>query len=162
VNRPLDVSQLYSFLGGWYEREEPGTTSNEIFSYAPIAKDVAAWDPSLYDPSDPDALVLLLRARGEPAYAWEMRDHSVISTDYPAGELLELTSDSMLIKWRDLGHGAPVYHRTAYLLDADGLKIKWGVFADTSSGAVLPVLDPLEARDDVDVLCYDHEQRPVY
>ena len=29
VNRPLDVSQLYSFLGGWYEREEPGTTSNE-------------------------------------------------------------------------------------------------------------------------------------
>ena len=162
VNRPLDFSQLYSFLGGWYERTEPGTMSNEIFSYAPIAKDVAAWDPSLYDPSDPDALVLRQRARGEPDFAWEMPDHSIVNPHYPAGELLELTSDSMLIKWRDLGYGAPVYQRAAYLLDADGLKIKWGVFADTPPAATVPVLDPLEACDDVEVLCYDHEQRPGY
>jgi len=162
VNRPLDFSRLYSHLGGWWERPEPGTTTDEIFAYAPIAKDVAIWDETNYDPLDPDALVLRQRARGAPNFAWQMPDGSTLHPFYPAGELLELTADTMLIKWRDMGYPTAVYQRAAYLLDVDGLKIKWGEFADSVAAASQPSLGPSEPCDDLEVLCYSHEQHDGY
>jgi hypothetical protein len=91
-----------------------------------------------------------------------MPDGSALNPLYPAGELLDLTSDTLLVKWRDMGYLMPVYQRAAYLLDDDGLKIKWGVFSGSIVDATQPILTPLEPCDDLEVLCYSHEQHGGY
>ncbi len=98
----------------------------------------------------------------KPAFSWEMPDTSTVNPFFPTGELLELSANVMLIKWRDIGYGAPVFQRAAYLLDSAGLKVKWGAFADTAGAATAPLLDPLEICDELTVLCYDHTLQPGY
>jgi hypothetical protein len=73
------------------------------------------------------------------------------------GEVLERTTDAMLIKWRDLNLTNPVvYQRLAYRLDLDGLTVKWGGFASSPGGAAPPTLLPGDPCDDATVICYDH------
>jgi hypothetical protein len=154
---PRGFGALYSRLGAWFERESTGTTQDEIFAYAPIAKDTAVYDPLLYDPLDPDTFVRRQRAFGAPDFVWMMPGGGSVSPIRPAGELLELTADVMLIKWREIGFGNPVYQRAAYRLDEDGITIKWGVFGATAPDATAPTLGPTEPCDDLTVTCYDHE-----
>ena len=159
---PRGFGALYSQLGAWFERESSGTTQDEIFAFAPIAKETAVYDPLLYDPSDPDAFVRRQRAFGAPDFVWMMPGGGSVSPIRPAGELLELTADIMLIKWRETGFGAPVYQRAAFRLDEDGLAIKWGVFGATAPAAIAPTLEPAEPCDDLTVICYDHEPVPGF
>ncbi|MDH3715659.1 MAG: hypothetical protein OET44_17625 [Gammaproteobacteria bacterium] len=75
------------------------------------------------------------------------------------GEVIEENNDTLLIKWRDIGWTAPVYQRAAFLLDSQGLKIKWGEFAATAVDALRPTLDPGDVCNDDETLCYDHLPR---
>ncbi len=154
---PRGFGSLYSQLGAWFERASDGTTQDEIFAFAPIAKDTAVYDPLLYDPIDPDAFVRRQRAFGAPDFVWDMPGGGSVSPIRPGGELLDLTPEVMLIKWRDTGFGAPVYQRAAYRLDEDGLTIKWGIFGANAPDATAPTLGPAELCDDLTVICYDHE-----
>lgn len=152
---PDDFSSLYTRLGGWYERTEPGTTADELFSFIPIDKSTGVYDTANYD--SPDVAHLVLRSLWPSGYSWTMPDATNAVTFLPTGEVLTLDASSMLVKWRELNGSNPiVYQRLAYLLDASGLKIRWGNFAATPAGAVQPTLLPGDACNDTDVLCYDH------
>ncbi|MCK5394763.1 MAG: hypothetical protein KAJ32_02165 [Gammaproteobacteria bacterium] len=95
-----------------------------------------------------------------------MPDSTIVHPFNPVGEVLEETSNSLLIKWRDIGWTgmAPdfkdvVYQRAMFLLDNKGLKVKWGDFSVDRNGAFQPVLTADEVCDDTTVLCYDHQAR---
>ena len=127
-----DFSSLFTNLGGWYERTDGGTVSDEIVAFAPIATDSGPYDPLSYQPGT-DTLLLRQRADYQP-FSWTMPDSSVIETREPAGELLQRTASILLVLWRDIGWaGGDVYQAAAYRLDEDGLTIKWGPFAETSA-----------------------------
>jgi hypothetical protein len=161
---PQDFRSLLTDLGGWFEVDGPTTTYDEIVAFAPIAKDVATYDPARYDSVAVDTLVLRTRPAGH-TYSWLMPDGSTLQPYYPAGEILELTDATMLIKWRDMGYRpggveSPVYQAAAYVLNNDGLKIRWGSFAATRMAAALPILTALTPCNDTDVICYDHTVQP--
>jgi hypothetical protein len=88
-----------------------------------------------------------------------MPDSDVVTPFIAVGEVIEEGVNSLLIKWRDIGWIAPVYQRAAFLLDNQGLKIKWGIFAAAAVDATLPILGSGEACNDSDILCYDHQPR---
>lgn len=140
---PRDFSDLYTNLGGWFEKDDGPIVSNEIVAFAPIAKDVRTYTPSFY-PRGVDMLILR-----QPAY------HGC-SVCLPVGEIIERTANSLLIRWREGGMLVPAYQRAAYLLDSGGLKIWWGNFAATAEGALLPALSADTPCDGVAVVCYDH------
>ncbi len=152
---PRDFSDLYTNLGGWFERPESGTTADELFSFVPIDKAAAAYDPSNYDSGAVDHLAI--RSLWPPPYSWLMPDGTTANAFLPVGEVIERSSDELLIQWRDLNATNPVvYQRAAYRLDNDGLTLKWGNFAASAGAAVSPVLLVTDPCDDTTVLCYDH------
>jgi hypothetical protein len=152
---PRDFSDLYTNLGGWYERDEPGTTVDEMFSFVPIDRSAAAYDPANYD--SPAVSHLVIRNHQPDPYSWMMPDGTTAEVFLAVGEVLEISADAMLIKWRDFNPTNPVvYQRLAYRLDPDGLTIEWGNFADSQGAAVPPTLLPGDPCDDTTVLCYDH------
>jgi hypothetical protein len=152
---PEDFSDLYTRFGGWGERSEPGTTADELFSFVPIDTSVAVYDPANYDSAAVSHLVIRNLQPGP--YSWTMPDATTATVFLAVGEVLELTADAMLIKWRDFNVTNPiVYQRVAYRLDTDGLTIEWGDFAGTPGAAPQPTLLPTDPCDDTTVLCYDH------
>ncbi|NHZ72843.1 MAG: hypothetical protein GWP16_00010 [Nitrospirae bacterium] len=152
---PRDFSDLYTNLGGWFERPESGTTADELFSFVPIDKAAAAYDSTQYDSTAVSHLVI--RNVWPGPYSWMMPDGTTAMVFLAVGEVLERTADEMLIKWRDFNATNPtVYQRAAYRLDNDGLTIKWGNFAASSGATVPPVLLITDPCDDTSVLCYDH------
>jgi hypothetical protein len=154
---PRDFSDLYTRLGGWFERPEAGTTADELFSFVPIDKSTAVYEPSNYDSAAVDHLVI--RNLWPGPYSWSMPDATIAEVFLGVGEVLDRSADAMLIKWRELNPTNPVvYQRLAYRLDADGLTIKWGNFASSPGTAVQPVLVAGEPCDDTTVLCYDHSR----
>jgi len=132
-----------------------------------MATETAAYDPSLYDPAGVGWL--LGRQRTFPtAFTWLMPDGSNLMVPYPRAEVLDLRDDEFLLKWRDLGYtpgggpNTPVYQRAAYVLDGNGLNVKWGVSASSPADALLPTLLPSDPCNDVDVICYDHTHQPGF
>ncbi len=151
-------------LGGWYERTDAGTVSDELVSFAPIAMETGLYNPSSYQPGT-DTLILRQRDYNVGPFSWAMPDSSVLEAWYPAGELVERTPSSLLVLWRDLGwSGGDVYQAAAYRLDEDGLTIEWGPFTTTPSAAQAsaPTLDPGEPCDETAVICYNHQEQPGY
>jgi hypothetical protein len=160
---PIDFSSMYTNLGGWFEGSDAGTTADELFSIVPIAKDAAAYDPINYTSSDVDYLVLRMRAIGSGLFSWVMPDSSVVTPFLPTGEVLNITGNTFVVKWREIGWvGGDVYQKAAYLLDGNGLKIKWGNFAGSEISAAQPTLNPAEACNDTNIICYDHQGRPGF
>ncbi len=159
-----DFSSLFTNLGGWFERNDVGTVSDEIVAFAPIAVETGLYNPSAYQPGT-DTLIIRQRAYSTGPYLWTMPDSSVLEAYYPAGELMERTPSSLLIFWRDIGwSGGDVYQAAAYRLDEEGLTIEWGPFA-TSPGAAqaaAPTLDPTEPCTESTVICYNHNEQPGY
>ena len=158
-----DFSSLFTGLGGWYERSDAVIVSDELVSFVPIAMETGLYDPLSYEPGT-DTLMLRQRAFYQP-FSWTMPDATVLEAFEPAGELLQRTSSSLLILWRDLGWtGGDVYQAAAYRLDQHGLTIEWGPFATTSAGALAtaPTLDPSEPCTETSVLCYNHNEQPGY
>jgi hypothetical protein len=153
-------------LGGWFEIDGAATTSDEMLGWAPIAKDVASYDASLYDSAAVSVLLTRRRAAGTGPWAWTMPDASVATPFYPVAEVLSDDGAVLLLKWRDVyapgGAPTPVYQRARYLLEAGGLKVRWGAFAATPGAAVAPPLGPADPCNDADVICYDHQHQPGY
>ena len=158
-----DFSSLFTSLGGWYERDDAGTVSDELVAFAPISMDTAPYEPASYETGTE---TLILRQRAYPQFfSWTMPDASEIEAFYPAGELLQRTSSSLLVLWRDIGWvGGNVYQAAAYRLDENGLTVKWGPFAATSAAALAaaPTLGPAEPCDETTVICYNHTEQPGY
>jgi len=154
---PRDFSDLYTNFGGWFERSEPGTTVDELFSFVPIDTSATVYDPANYDSAAVSHLVIRNLQPGP--YSWMMPDATTAEVFLAAGEVLERTADTMLIKWRDFNATNPVvYQRLAHRLDTDGLTIEWGNFASTPGAALQPTLLPGDLCNDTTVLCYDHSQ----
>ncbi|MCU0305844.1 MAG: hypothetical protein MUC56_17465 [Thermoanaerobaculales bacterium] len=152
---PTDFSDLYTRFGGWFERDEPGVTVDELFSFVPIDRTSAVYDPANYDSSSVTHLVIRNLQPGP--YSWPMPDGTTALVFLAVGEVLEHTADAMLVKWRDLNLTNPVvYQRLAYLLDGAGLTVEWGNLAASPGAALPPTLLPGDPCDDVTVLCYDH------
>ena len=152
---PRDFSDLYTNLGGWFERPESGTTADELFSYVPIDKSAAAYDSTHYDSEAVAHLVI--RNLWPGPYSWLMPDSTTATVFVAVGEVLERTREEILIKWRDFNATNPVvYQRGAYRLDNNGLAVKWGNFAASPGAAVPPVLLDTDPCNDTTVLCYDH------
>lgn len=154
-----DFSSIHAQLGGWFERASPGATPNEQFSIARIHQGAGAYSPTLYDvlagTSQPTEYLIARRRTDNAAYVWSAPGTGALNVWYPASEVLELTSSSFTVKWREIS-GATLYQRAAYALDGDGLKIKWGAFSTTLAGAATPTLAAGEACNDATVLCYAH------
>ena len=163
VERPpeaQDFSSIHSQMGAWIKRLETGDTFDELFVVVKIAKDAKSYDPLLY--SSPLVDYLVLRRTPKTAtytFEWTMPDGSSLNPWYPNGEVLDLTNNSLLIKWRDIINWGALYQRVSYILDAAGLKIKWGNFSETEASAFLPVLSADELCNGTDVICYDHTWR---
>lgn len=152
---PEDFSDLYTRLGGWPERVAPGTTVDELFSFVPIDRASAVYDPANYDSAAVSHLVIRNLQPGP--YNWTMPDATNAVVFLAVGEVIERSVDAMLIQWRDLNATNPVvYQRLAYRLDAAGLTVEWGNFASTPGAALPPTLLPGDPCDDTTVLCYDH------
>src|SRR5262245_19417325 len=158
---PHDFSDLYTNIGGWFERNDAGITVDEVFAWAPIAKTVAAYDASLYESAGVDHLIARRRSNFQP-FVWTLPS-ATVTYYYPAGEVVQEVAGGFLVKWRDMGYANPgmsgadcVYQWAAYILDpATGLKIKWGAFSNTAGAAVLPTLLPSDPPDNADVVAYD-------
>jgi hypothetical protein len=155
-DQPGDFSSIHAKLGGWFERTAPGTTADELFAVAPIAKTAASYDPALYSSPTVDHLVTRRKVSG--AFSWAVPGLGVVMPFYPSGEVLAETANTLLIRWRLDGVPSDVFQRAAFLLDASGLKVKWGNYATTQAGALLPTLLPGDACNDADVICYAHQR----
>jgi hypothetical protein len=152
---PRDFSDLYTSFGGWTERDEPATTVDELFSFVPIDKSAAVYDSANYDSAAVSHLVIRNLQPGP--FSWMMPDGTTAVVFLGVGEVLERSTDAMLVKWRDFNPTNPiVFQRLAYRLDTAGLTIKWGNFAATQGAALPPTLLLSEPCDDAIVLCYDH------
>jgi hypothetical protein len=157
---PRDFTALYTNLGGWFELDGPSTTSDEMVGFAPIARDAAIYNPGRYHSAAVDMLVV--RERNSGPFTWQMPDGALVSTWEATGEVLDRSGGVLLVKFRGLPwtDGSttlkPVYQRARYILDADGLKVRWGAFARDATGAAAPALAPSTPCNDADVICYDH------
>ncbi len=155
---PEGFGSIHTRLGGWTERPTATTTVDEWFAIVPIAKTAAIYDMSNYDSAAVNHVVARHPGPGLPPLSLTMPDLTEITAFLVAGEVLEETSDSLLIKWRNIWT-SDVYQRATFLLDSEGLKIKWGDFATTRDSATQPTLATDEACNDSEVICYDHEAR---
>lgn len=156
---PRGFNSIHDRVGGWTERPEAGTTVSELFAIVKMHKDAVTYSVSNYDSADVDHLISRSVGPSPVPFDWLMPDATIVHPFYPVGEVLEETTDSLLIKWRDIGWTGPVYQRAMFLLDSQGLKVKWGDFAADRISAIQPTLTAGEVCDDTTVLCYDHESR---
>jgi hypothetical protein len=157
-----DFSDIHTHLGGWVERASTGLVRDELFSIIKIQTGSAMYSASNYDAAGVTHLVSRQKLSLAPAFNWTMPDAGSSTPGdiyYPAGEVLEETANSLLIKWRDFSsiYTSPIYQSVAFQLDANGLKVKWGDFAAVAASAVQPVLSG-DVCNDTNVICYDHRQ----
>jgi hypothetical protein len=156
-----DFSSIHSQLGGWFERVAAGTTANEQFSITRIHPHAGAYDATLYDvllgTTQPTEYLLARQRTDGAAFTWTVPGSAPVSVFYPAGEVLELTPSTFVVKWREIGPASlTLYQRAAYALDATGLKIQWGALATSLLAAPVPVLAPGAPCNDTTTLCYNH------
>jgi hypothetical protein len=156
-----DFSSIHAQLGGWFERPASGTAADEQFTIARIHPAAGAYDATLYDvltgtTQPTEYLVARGRIDGS-AFIWNVPGMAPLLEHYPAGEVLELTASTFVVKWREIGSAdLTLYQRAAYELDADGLRIEWGPLATTLGGATAPVPAPGATCNDTTTLCYSH------
>ncbi len=162
--KETDFSSIHTHLGGWVERASPGVIRDELFSIVPVQTTSAMYDATIYQPGVTH-LVVREDLKSPNKFNWLMPDGSrPADIYYPAGEVLEETSNSLLIMWRDFSASytsthtsSVVYQRAAFQLDSEGLKVKWGNFGASPAGATQPMLAS-DACNDMDVICYYHRQ----
>lgn len=157
--QPVDFSNIHTRVGGWTERPAAGTTVSEQFAIVKIENTASIYDANRYDSPTVDHLALRAVGPGLPGFSWMIPDGAVATPFIAVDEVIEERSDTLLIKWRDIGWSAPAYQRATFLLDSHGLTIKWGEFSATAGGARPPSPGSDDACNDSDVVCYDHEAR---
>ena len=153
---PEDFSDLYTRLGGWTERVEPATTVDELFSFVPIDRAAAVYDPANYDSAAVSHLVIRNLQPG-PYQLDDARRHH--RGGLPRGRRGARALAPTPCSSSGATSTPPTRWSTsalAYRLDAAGLTIEWGNFASTPGAALPPTLLPGDPCDDTTVLCYDH------
>jgi hypothetical protein len=159
---PDDFSSLDTRLGGWFEQAAP--SSDEIVSFVRIARDTRSYNPALYDPRNIGQLVRRMHAFAAP-FSWVMPDGTTARPFMPAGEVLDRTASTLLIKWRDLVYprtGGVAYQWASYRLRDTGLIVRWGPFLDAPAAGGPPVLTDSTPCNGLEVVCYDHVAKPGY
>jgi hypothetical protein len=157
-----DFSSIHAQLGGWWERPSAGVTADEQFSIVRIHEGAAAYDASLYDvilgTAQPTQYLVGRRRTDGTPYSLTVPGLAPVVEHYPSGEVLDLTSSSFIVKWREIGPSqVTLYQRAAYVIDpATGLTIQWGPLASTLAAAPTPTLTPGAPCNDVSTLCYNH------
>lgn len=162
-----DLNGLYKDLGGWFERGDNGSTANELIAFVPIAKDSgSSYKSDLYDLSGPEWLILR-RRNDSQTWNWAMDDTTIISTDYPAGEIIidDSENDALLVLWRDLGQATDVdsYQWIRYDVTGNVVTLKFGLFSSDVDNVMMPNFDiDVDLANDDDVITFGKTKLPGF
>jgi hypothetical protein len=161
-----DLNGLYKDLGGWFERGDNGSTANELIAFVPIEKDTGSYDSNLYDVSGPEWLILR-RRNDSQTWNWTMDDTTIISTDYPAGEIIidDSENDALLVLWRDLGQATDVdsYQWIRYDVTGNVVTLKFGLFSSDVDNVLVPNFDiDIDLANDDDVITFGKTKLPGF
>ncbi|MFV2058699.1 MAG: hypothetical protein ACC707_19730 [Thiohalomonadales bacterium] len=154
-----DYSSIHSRTGGWSERPEDGAIFDEWLAIVRIEKSSLAYSANNYSSAAVNYVITRAPVPDGSTLDWLMPDGATVNRFFAAGEVLEETANSLLIKWRDIGWTGPAYQRVAFALDSRGLKVKWGEFAADALSTIQPVLLATEACNGNEITCYDHTAR---
>lgn len=152
------LNGLYKDLGGWFEIGGDAISNNELVAFVPVEQGAGtAYNPSLYE-HDVQTEWLILRRRndGQP-FTWEMDDLSDALTDYPAGEIVQVEDDSMLVLWRDLDQVIDnnSYQWVRYDLTDGIVTLKFGAFDSDINSVLKPDFDlAIDVHNGDDVITF--------
>jgi hypothetical protein len=163
---PQDFSSLYGNFGGWFRVKlgPEDTAPSEMVAFVEIEKDTASYDPALYSLLDVTTLITRVHPADYPLpfrFVVPGSPPVVVDAFDPAGEILELTGNSLSVKWRSATFiDITLYERASYILDEKGLKVRWGPFALTAEAAITPVPVTVDTPcNTFNVVCYDRTHR---
>jgi hypothetical protein len=101
---------------------------------------------------------LILRRRNDSqTWDWEMDDASIVSTDYPAGEIITVEDDALLVLWRDLSQatGIDSYQWVRYDVTNNLVTLKFGLFNSDINNVLKPNFDiDVDLANDDDVVTF--------
>ena len=158
---PMDTSALATNLGGWWKRLPPAGDGDELLAFATIAEDVPAYDASLY--ASPEVSTLIVRQKSATwpqPFVLATPDGGAVSVRRIEGEIVERTSQTLLVRWRDIETSPgffDAYQRAAYALRPDDLAVRWSDLAPSAAAASAPALAASDACGSPGVDCYGHE-----
>jgi hypothetical protein len=153
-----DLNGLYKDLGGWFDRGDNSTIKNELVAFVPVEQDTASYNPALYVHDVQTEWLMLRRRNDGQAWDWTMSDTSVVATDYPAGEILTIEDDALLVLWRDLGQATDVdaYQWVRYDVTGDVVTLKFGEFDSDFNTVLKPNFDlAIDIANEDDVVTFD-------
>jgi hypothetical protein len=152
-----DLNGLYKDLGGWFDRGDNGTIKNELVAFIPVEQDTASYDPNLYIHDVQTEWLMLRRRNNVQAWDWTI-DGNVVSTDYPAGEIITVEEDALLVLWRDLGQATDVdaYQWVRYDVTGGVVTLKFGDFESDINNVLKPDFDlAIDLANEDDVVTFD-------
>ncbi|MDE0586217.1 MAG: hypothetical protein OSB63_06315 [Planctomycetota bacterium] len=152
------LNGLYKDLGGWFDRGDNGTIKNELVAFVPVEQDNATvWNPILYKHDAQTEWLMLRRRNNSQSWDWTI-DGNVVSTDYPAGEIITVEQDALLVLWRDLGQvaDADAYQWVRYDVTGGVVTLKFGDFESDITNVLKPDFDlSIDIANEDDVVTFD-------
>jgi len=152
-----DLNGLYKDLGGWFDRGDNSTIKNELVAFVPVEQDTASYNPALYKHDVQTEWLMLRRQNNSQSWDWTI-DGNVVSTDYPAGEIITVEEDALLVLWRDLGQvtDADAYQWVRYDVTGGVVTLKFGDFESDINNVLKPDFDlSIDIANEDDVVTFD-------
>jgi hypothetical protein len=152
-----DLNGLYKDLGGWFDRGDNSTIKDELIAFVPVEQNTASYDSTLYVHDVQTEWLILRRRNDSQTWDWEMDDASIVSTDYPAGEIITVEDDALLVLWRDLGQatGIDSYQWVRYDVTNNLVTLKFGLFNSDINNVLKPDFDiDVDLANDDDVVTF--------
>jgi hypothetical protein len=152
-----DLNGLYKDLGGWFDRGDNSTIKDELIAFVPVEQNTASYDSTLYVHDVQTEWLMLRRRNDSQTWDWEMDDASIVSTDYPAGEIITVEDDSLLVLWRDLGQATAIdsYQWVRYDVTNNLVTLKFGLFNSDINNVLKPDFDiDIDLANDDDVVTF--------
>jgi hypothetical protein len=149
------LNGLYKDLGGWFEDSD---SEDELISFIPIATDSQiGYDATLYNNNGGVTEWLILRRNLAELFTWQMQDMSIIEANYPAGEIITIEDDALLVEWRDLeaaGSGTSAFQWLCYDITDSVVTIKFGEFKDSMTSREVVLDLAVDTPDGIKVIAY--------
>jgi hypothetical protein len=152
-----DLNGLYKDLGGWFDRGDNSTIKNELVAFVPVEQGTASYNPALYKHDVQTEWLMLRRRNNSQSWDWTI-DGNVVSTDYPAGEIITVEQDALLVLWRDLGQvaDADAYQWVRYDVTGGVVTLKFGDFESDIDNVLKPDFDlSIDIANEDDVVTFD-------
>ncbi|MGY8758317.1 MAG: hypothetical protein ACKVJZ_02950 [Planctomycetota bacterium] len=152
------LNGLYKDLGGWFERGDNSTVRNELVAFIPVQQSTTSYDATLYVHDVQTEWLITRRDNNSQTFDWVMEDTSVVVTDNPAGEIMAVEDDALLVLWRDLGVATDkdAYQWVRYDITGGIVTLKFGEFSDLEVNALKPNFDlAVDIANDNDVITFD-------